>query len=79
MKNPDIFRQKTSTCTGTCQVVPVHMEEKEAVANMYRYMLNMYRYTPTVANMYRYMLNMYRYTLAVTNMYRYMLNMYRYM
>ena len=61
MQNPEHFRAENehmygymSSCTGT-------HGEKEAVANMYRYMLNMYRYTPAAANMYRYMLNMYRY------------------
>ena len=31
-------RAKTSTCTGTGQAVPVHLVQKWAVGNLYRYM-----------------------------------------
>ena len=54
MQNPEHSEQKTSTCTGTGQAVPVHMVKKEAVGNLYRYRLNLYRYTLAVSNLYRY-------------------------
>ena len=39
LQNPEHPKQKTNTCTGTGQAVQVHLVQKWAVCNLYRYRL----------------------------------------
>ena len=61
MKNGEITisRQISETCTGT--PLNLYTGTDDAVAKLYRYNLDLYRYSPPELNLYRYRSELYQY------------------